>query len=79
MCKYNNIHLSISKLDFSNRGKMAVYFSDGREIIVPLSMYPDIKALSLKQRNQWMVLDDQFFTFESLSKVYSMMDILSVA
>ena len=79
MCRYNNTNLSISKLDFSNRGKMAVYFSDGREVIVPLSMYPDIKALSLKQRNKWMVLDDQFFTFESLSKVYSMMDLLSVA
>lgn len=79
MCKNNNIKVGISKLDFSNRGKMAVWFSDGREIIVPLRMIPDIKALSMKQRNKWMILDDQFFTFESLSNVYSMADLLKVA
>ena len=58
---------------------MAVFFSDGREVIVPLTLFPDIKALSLKQRKQWMILDDQFFTFESLSRVYSLTDVLKVA
>ena len=79
MCKISNTDLSIKRLDFSLRGKMAVFFSDGREVIVPLRMYPDIKSLSVKQRNQWMILDDQFFTFEALSKVYSMTDLLKVA
>ena len=79
MCKDNNIKVSIKKLDFSHRGKMAVYLSDGREIIVPLSMFPNIKNLSLKQRNHWMILDDQFFTFDSLSLVYSITDLLKVA
>ena len=79
MCKDNSIKVSIKKLDFSHRGKMAVYLSDGREIIVPLSMFPNIKNLSLKQRNHWMILDDQFFTFDSLSLVYSITDLLKVA
>ena len=79
MCKDNSIKVSIKKLDFSLRGKMAVYLSDGREIIVPLSMFPNIKNLSLKQRNHWMILDDQFFTFDSLSLVYSITDLLKVA
>lgn len=79
MCKNTNISLSITKLDFSLRGKMAVWFSDGREIIVPLSLFPDIKALSVKQRNQWMILDDQFFTFKALTNVYSLSDLLRVA
>ncbi len=79
MCKDNSIKVSIKKLDFSQRGKMAVYLSDGREIIVPLSMFPNIKNLSLKQRNHWMILDDQFFTFDSLSLVYSITDLLKVA
>jgi hypothetical protein len=78
MCKDNSIKLSIEKLDFSHRGKMVVFFSDGREVITPLSMFPDIKSLSLKQRGQWMILDDQFFTFESLSRVYSMADVLQL-
>ena len=79
MCRINNITTTIKNLDFSQkRGKMAVYFSDGRELIVPLSMFPDIKKLPLKDREDWMILDDQFLTFEKLSKVYSITDLLQL-
>lgn len=60
------------------RGRMKVVLTDGRELTVPLTMYPDIKKLSTKQRNDWMVLDDQFFTFSNLSKVYSVADMFSL-
>lgn len=77
MCKMNDINVGIKKLDFTgHRGKMAVYLTDGREIIVPLSFFPDIKNLSLKERKEWMILDDQFFTFDRLSKVYSVKELL---
>ena len=33
----------------------------------------------MKERSKWMILDDQFFTFESLSKVYSITDLLRAA
>ena len=79
MCKINNITTKITDLDFTQkRGKMAVYFSDGREIIVPLSLFPDIKSMSVKDRQNWMILDDQFFTFEKNSRVYSIADLLTV-
>lgn len=55
---------------------MAVHLTDGREIIVPLSLYPDIKRLSVAERKNWMILDDQFFSFERLSKVYSIKDLM---
>ena len=55
---------------------MTAYLTDGREIILPLSFFPDIKNLPLKKRLQWMILDDQFFTFEGMSKVYSVVDLL---
>ena len=58
---------------------MIVFFTDGRELIVPISFFPDIKELSVKERNKWMILDDQFFTFESMSKVYSISDLLRAA
>ncbi len=65
-----NTKVGIKKLDFTeHRGKMAVYLTDGREVIVPLSLYPDIRKLTLKERSNWIILDDQFFTFESLSTV----------
>ncbi|MCM1355747.1 MAG: DUF2442 domain-containing protein [Staphylococcus sp.] len=76
MCRIQNINIGIKSLDFvSRRGKMAVKLSDGREMIVPLSMFPDIKKLSVKDRQDWMVLDDQFFTFTHLSKVFSIQDL----
>ena len=76
MCKMKDVNVGIKKLDFTGyRGKMAAYLTDGREIIVPLSFFPDIKRLSLKEREEWMILDDQFFTFGRLSKIHSVKDL----
>ena len=80
MCKNNEIKTGIRKLDFvSYRGKMMVYLTDGRQILVPLSFFPDIKGLSVKDRSDWIILDDQFFTFGRLSKVYSIEDIMRLS
>jgi hypothetical protein len=77
MCKFKDTKLGIKKLDFNvKRGAMAAYLTDGREIIVPVSMFPDIKQLSLKQRKEWMIMDDQYFSFEALSRIYSVKDLL---
>lgn len=79
MCRLQNLNVGIKSLDFvSRRGKMAVKLSDGREMIVPLSMFPDIKRLSVKDRQDWMVLDEQFFTFAHLSKVFSIQDLFKL-
>ena len=79
MCKYKDTNLGIKKLDFKKkRGTMAVYLTDGREVIVPISMFPDIKQLTLKQREEWMIIDDQYFSFEAMSKIYSVKDVLRV-
>ena len=79
MCKMEGVNIGIKKLGFGvPRGKMVVYLTDGREVVVPLSFFPDIKKLPMKQRQEWMVLDDQFFTFANLSKVYSLADVLSM-
>lgn len=80
MCKNNNISVGIKNLDFTqSRGRMVVSLTDGRDISLPISYFPDIKKLSLKKRNDWMILDDQFFTFSSLSKVYSLGDVMKVS
>ena len=79
MCKIDNINVGIKKLDFGRRGKMSVYLTDGREVIIPLNFFPDIKHLSMKDREGWMILDDQFFTFDRLSKVYSVKDLMALS
>jgi hypothetical protein len=80
MCKIPNVNIGIKDMDFNaRRGMFVVRLTDGREIVVPVSMFPDIKQMSLKERNEWMILDDQYFTFEHMSRVYSILDLLKVA
>ncbi|MBO7268020.1 MAG: hypothetical protein J6V12_09710 [Bacteroidaceae bacterium] len=77
MCNFKDTNLGIKKLDFGvKRGAMAVYLTDGREVIVPISMFPDIKRLSRAEREDYMIMDNQYFSFEALSKIYSVKDIL---
>ena len=77
MCKFKDTDLGIKRLDFGvKRGTMAVYLTDGREVIVPISMFPDIKRLSRAEREDYMIMDKQYFSFEALSKIYSVKDIL---
>lgn len=78
MCKYQDTELGIKKLDFNQkRGKMAVYLTDGREVLVPVGLFPEIKRLTKPQREDYMILDGQFFSFEALSRIFSIKDILS--
>ena len=80
MCKIPNVTLGIKSLDFTvQRAKFSAKLTDGREIIVPVSMFPDIQHLSVKRRNEWMILDDQYFTFEHMSRIYSVLDLLKAA
>lgn len=61
MCKFKDTDLGIKKLDFGvKRGAMAVYLTDGREVIVPISMFPDIKRLSRAEREDYMIMDNQY-------------------
>lgn len=77
MCKYKDTNIGIKKLDFSmKRGMMAVFLTDGRVVMVPISMFPDIKKLSLSQREDYMIMDDQYFSFDAMSKIYSIKDVL---
>lgn len=79
MCKDNNIKVGIRKLDFSKiKGKFMAYLTDGREITIPVSFFPDIKRMPMAKREEWMILDDQYFTFANMSKVYSITDLFKL-
>lgn len=76
----SNVNVGIKSLDFSSKkGKIVAQLSDGRVVIVPVSFFPDIKNLSVKEREQWMVLDDQYFTFEHLTRIYSILDLMKLS
>ena len=75
-----DVTVGIKDLNFRvHRGKMLVRLTDGREVLIPVSFFPDIKQMSVKEREKWMVLDDQYFTFENMTRVYSILDLLKVA
>ena len=78
MCRFKDTTLGIKKLDFNEkRGMMVVYLTDGRVVMVPVSYFRDIQHMPLKERSKWFVLDDQYFTFENMSRVYSVKDVLN--
>lgn len=79
MCRYRDTELGIKKLDFGvKRGMMAAYLTDGRELLIPVSMFPEIKALRKCQREDYMIMDGQFFSFEAVSRIFSVKDLLAV-
>ena len=58
MCRFKDTNLGIKKLDFSEkRGMMAVYLTDGREVLVPVGLFPEIKQLRKSQREDYMIMD----------------------
>lgn len=72
---FKNTFPKVNKIAFSHRGKMDIYFADGRIVIVPLQQFPGIKKLTLKQRRKWQSLGEGF-TFEDCNEVYHVEQVL---
>lgn len=78
MCKFKDTNVGIKKLSFTEkRGMMSAYLTDGRIVIVPVSYFKDIRYMPIKERDKWYILDEQYFTFENMSRVYSVKDVLN--
>jgi len=72
----NKINPVIKKISFPEKGKMKLSLQDKREITIPLSYFPKIKALSPLQRNKWYVLDNQMFSFDDCDEVFHLEQVL---
>ncbi len=78
MCNYKDTTVGIKRIDFSvKRGFIAFFLTDGREVLTPVGMFPEIKKLNRSQRENYMIMDDQYFSFDALSKIFSVKDILA--
>ena len=80
MCKIETATTKIKKLDFSHQDKMGFILEDGRQLFVPLSMFPDVKQLTKEERKKWRVLDDIYFDFDipTFSRVFSIENAMSL-
>ncbi len=54
MCKFKDTNLGIKKLDFNVKRGAMAAF----------------KNHSRKQREEWMIMDDQYFSFEAISNFF---------
>ncbi len=45
------------------KGYIDLQLSDGKVLRVPIGLFPGIKKLNLRQRQQWQILDGIGFTF----------------
>ncbi|MDE5997212.1 MAG: hypothetical protein K2G77_03265 [Muribaculaceae bacterium] len=57
---------------------MWVIYLQFKELTIPISFFPDIKKMPVAKREEWMILDDQFFTFANMGKVYSVTDLFKL-
>ena len=51
-----NVTPSIKSLSFPKRGKFQVDLKDGRSIIMPISAFPCMKKVSVKERGNWYLM-----------------------
>jgi hypothetical protein len=69
----------ITAISVENLEKFSVRLHDGREIVVPVEYFPSIEVLSLEERQRWILLDEQVFSFETCDEVFHLREILGFA
>lgn len=53
---YWNVTPRIKSLSFPKRGKFQVDLQDGRSIVMPISAFPCMKKVPLKERPNWYLM-----------------------
>lgn len=51
-----NVTPRIKRLSFPQRGKFQVDLYDGRSIVMPISAFPSLKRVPVKERNKWYLM-----------------------
>lgn len=53
---YWNVKPEIKSVSFPKRGKLQVDLKDGRSITMPVSAFPSIKKVPVKERSEWYLM-----------------------
>lgn len=53
---YWNVTPRIKRLSFPRRGKFQVDLQDGRSITMPISAFPSLKRVPVKERERWYLM-----------------------
>lgn len=72
----NNIALSIKKMNFEIPGKISLHLEDGREIIVPLKYFPELRKMTVEKREKCTIVDDTTLVFAYSDSIYHLEDFM---
>jgi hypothetical protein len=73
----NNIP-KIRSVEFLNSSIMFIHLDNDRTFLVPLDKFPDIKSLSVQQRMDFEIIDDNHLSFLAIDEVYSLEQLLGM-
>ena len=71
---YLDIKPQIKSVCFPKRGKFQVDLQDGRIIVMPVSAFPSLKKVPMKERNKWYLMGG--VSWDSCSEVIHIEQIL---
>ncbi len=57
---YWNVEPRIKAISFPKRGRIQVSLEDGREVIMPVSAFPSIAKIPVKERQNWYIVGNGF-------------------
>jgi len=66
----------IRRISFDQPGKMAIHMADGRVLIVPLRLYPELSRMKPERRKLCTIVDDRTILFRDSENVYHLEDFL---
>ena len=73
---YSHTDSRIKKISFRKRGKIILKLLDGREVLVPLERFPEIRDLTPAQKRRYKLLAGKGLMFEDVDSVYHVSDFL---
>lgn len=79
MCAYKDVTLKIKRVHFNTKEQMCVYFSDKREIIIPLEMIPTLKKLKPEDREKYDIAFGQIIMFHVPNIDISIKDLVNLS
>lgn len=71
-----HIKPKIQKIKFTFKDKLDIVLEDGRQILLPISYFPEIAGLSPYQKRKWQIIGGEGFTFDDINEVYHIEQIL---
>ncbi len=71
--------LGISKIDFMGNNLMFLHLTNERTVLVPLDKFLPIAQLTLEQRADFEIIDNQYLSFLAIDEVYSVRELIGIA